>query len=336
MKIQTILSLAMATVALFASCSSDEILDVPVDKTIQFSGAFVDNSTRAIINESSDLTEFNVYGWETTNATTPSTSQIFDEEPVSYDKSTWSYENIQYWVEGYKYNFSAIAGGNGTISVVGANNTVTDYERKITSFTSDGKTDLLYAATSEITAAATNNPVAFTFEHQLAKVKFSFLNSTSGSSIQAKITDIKITNAYETGDVVLSSDQYGASWSNQSGTLLLEFGDASSNPIGTTTATASEKEFLLIPSTSYTYTVQFTTEIIRNNETFKTVTREATITPELVAGYAYNFTAELNEDNIDPENALKAIEFTASVTNWPTPTDVTVPASGSSVTIVTQ
>jgi hypothetical protein len=342
MKIQTILSLAMATVALFASCSSDEILDVPVDKTIQFSGAFVDNSTRAIINQSSDLTDFKVYGWVSQTAgETTSSAQIFDNVTVTKDGNDWTYDDLQYWIAGGKYTFSAIQGyttGEGTLTI--DNNGQRADKPTIKDFKSNGTTDLIYAEASATGAASGNGAVEFTFQHQLAKVKFSFLNKTASSaSIDAKITVIKITDAYETGTVLLSNTQHGASWSEQAtGTLSLDFGNAGTNKtdnsvakIGTTTATSSDNELLLIPTGDKpSYTVQFTTEIIQNGVSVKTVPRTATITQELKAGYAYNFTAELDESNIDPDNALEPITFTVTkVEGWgdPTSIDLSIPAT---------
>jgi hypothetical protein len=331
----------MATVALFASCSSDEILDVPVDRTIQFSGAFVDNSTRATDpNYTSDnLTSFNVYGWVAKDGTS---AQIFDNVAVTKGTdNAWTYTNTQYWIEGGSYTFSAIKGytAGDDITFTIDNNGQRAASPKIAGFKSDGKTDLIYAEASATGAASGNSDVAFTFQHQLAKVKFSFLNKTATSaSIDAKITAIKITDAYETGTVELSNTKHGASWSDQAkGTSFsLDFGNAGTQDdksvakIGKTAATSSDNELLLIPTgDTPSYTVQFTTEIFQNGVPVKTVNREATITQKLVAGYAYNFTAELDETNIDPDNKLEAITFTAEVEDWPdwTAVDLTIPAA---------
>jgi hypothetical protein len=335
MKIQTILSLAMATVALFASCSSDEILDVPVDKTIQFSGAFVDNSTRATdpSTTTNNLTSFNVYGWVSQTAGETTTSaQIFDNVAVTKGSdNAWTYTDIQYWIAGGNYTFSAIKGytaGDGITFTID-NNGQRATSPKIEGFKSDGTTDLIYAeAGLDEAKASGNGAVEFTFQHQLAKVKFSFLNKTAAkASIDAKITDIKITDAYETGTVVLSNTQHGASWSDQAtGTLSLDFGNAGTGNINkttsstdnTTTGTESDNELLLIPTgDSPSYTVQFTTEIFQSDVSVKKVTRTATINQKLEAGYAYNFTAELDEKNIDPDNALEPITFTVTkVEGW--------------------
>lgn len=340
MKIQTILSLAMATVALFASCSSDEILDVPVDKTIQFSGAFVDNSTRAADDPSyttSTLDKFNVYGWvsQTANSTT-TTGQIFDEVEVSKSSGTWAYgeDYIQYWIAGGSYTFDAIAGANGTIDIKGDAKGEHASAPTITGFISDGETDLIYATKTAIGAVSNNSKVAFTFKHQLAKVKFSFLNSTAGD-IDAKITGITIKSAAKKGDVALSGTTTSATWTNLSETSDLSVGDALTETTGyisktSGTYTESANEKFLIPTTA-SYTVEFTTAIYQKGVLIKTVTHTATIpSTEFKGGYAYNFTAELTASNIDPSNSLEPIEFDLTeVTAWVDQTSIalTIPAT---------
>jgi hypothetical protein len=311
MKNLMILGLAMASIASLASCSSDETVDTPAGKAIQFSGAFVDKSTRSTEDPSfttETLEDFNVYGWVAKDETS---AQIFDNVKVSKSGSDWTYENLQYWIAGGQYTFSAIKGENGTISL--NDNGARVATPSITGFTSDGETDLIYGEAEATGAASGNAKVAFTFQHQLAKVKFSFLNSTpSTASIDAKVTSIKITDATKTGKVELSNTIHGAAWSDQDGAYELGFGDADQGDdfIGKTTATASTNEKLMIPVSGTTYNVEFTTEIFQNGVSIKTVTHKATITPTFQAGYAYNFTATLTEENIDPESALEPIEFT--------------------------
>jgi hypothetical protein len=338
MKIQTILSLAMATVALFASCSSDEILDVPVDKTIQFSGAFVDNSTRAATDPSyttSTLDKFNVYGWvsQTANGTT-TTGQIFNEVEVSKSSEKWAYgENyIQYWVADGSYTFDAIAGANGTIDIKDDAKGEHASTPTITSFDASQQTDLIYATATVTGKASGNSTVNFTFKHQLAKVKFSFLNSTAGD-IDAKITGITIKSAAQKGDVTLSAGTTSATWSTSSDTYDLPVGDALTETSGYITKTSgsyteSANEKFLIPTTA-SYTVEFTTDIYQKDVLIKTVTHKATIpSTEFKGGYAYNFTAELTASNIDPSSSLEPIEFgLEEVTAWvdQTSTALTIP-----------
>ncbi len=320
MKNLMILGLAMASIASLASCSSDETVDTPAGKAIQFSGAFVDKSTRSTVDPSfttETLADFNVYGWVAKDGTS---AKIFDDVKVSKgDNGDWTYTDLQYWIAGGEYTFSAIKGDkdadgneNGTLTINSDDRVRVDAPN-LAGFTSNGETDLIYGEANATGAATGNKKVAFTFQHQLAKVKFSFLNSTpSTAKIDAKVTEIKITNATQKGNVTLSNKSHGATWAGQEGEYELGFGaaDQGNGYIGTSAATASTTEKLMIPTTGTTYNVEFTTEIFQNGVSIKTVTHKATITPEFQAGYAYNFTATLTADNIDPESALEPIEFT--------------------------
>lgn len=62
----------------------------------------------------------------------------------------------------------------------------------------NGTTDLLYAAPGQVTAdedfLGNIQPVDMTFNHQLSKVKFSFINAV-GESYNIKVTNVKVTDA---------------------------------------------------------------------------------------------------------------------------------------------
>lgn len=419
MKKQWIFSLTMAGLALLTSCNSDELIDVSSNNAIKFSSAFVDKTTRGEGGEeqnnspedgtntdgdtnetaestsdpsytTNNLLSFNVYGWVANSSTS---AKLFDNVVVSRESTNddFTYEDTQYWIEGGSYTFSAIAGfsddNGGTLTI--DNDGVRAESPTIEDFVSDGETDLIYSDSGKKPiegAVSGNEAVEFTFQHQLAKVKFSFWNKTASTAqIDAKVTDIKITNAIQSGTVALSSEQHKASWSNLStdNTYELSFGDAGDGYIkkyvetvateeekveeekvedqntnsstlaarritrsdpsngsegsdganateggdnGTTetqSPTACTAEKLVIPSDGKEFTVQFTTTIYQCDVEIATVTHEAKITPTFVAGYAYNFIAELDEDNIDPNGALEPIVFTATVEDWEDGADTT-------------
>jgi hypothetical protein len=210
---------------------------------------------------------------------------------------------------------------NGTLTISEDGKRVTS--PKIVGFTTDGETDLIYDEKSE-TYSSGAKTVKFTFQHQLAKVKFTFIDGMpANSQIGIKVTDIKITDAPASGDVTLSATQYGASWSNLSTTTAsLDFGSTGDDFIATSTGTECANERLLIPAAStQKYTVTFKTEIYQGASGTEILIKKAdhstTIKDvELKAGYAYNFTATLNEDNLDGGNALYPIVFDETVTSW--------------------
>lgn len=325
--------LGIAAATMLASCSKDETVDVPQGKAIGFSNTFVDNATRSVVDPSfkkETLDNFAVYGF-TQNG------QIFDDVIVSSDDggTSWTYSPTQYWVEGNQYAFAAIA--PASVSVSGeklTGSSVADYKVGMTvSFTNDGMTDLLYANggafNADATFMASPDPVSLTFKHQLSKVKFSFKNNVSGA-YKIKVTDVKITNAKETGTLTvdIAADNV---WSNVGGNPLeLEFGAAGTTNASTADAIAfgteveTYNEQLMIPTAStVSYNVTFTVELLNGTVSMGIYNHTATIEGvELKLGYCYDFAAELNADNIvvdpdDPEAELKPIEFTVNeISTW--------------------
>lgn len=341
--------MGLATAAMLASCSQDETVEMAQNtRAISFSNAFVDNATRSVVDPSftvATLGNFAVYGF-TQNG------QIFDGVTVSSADygSTWTYSPIQYWVKGNQYAFAAIAPASVAVSDEKRLGTsVDDYKVGMTvSFTNDGKTDLLYANggafNADETFMASPQTVGLTFKHQLSKVKFSFENNVSGA-YNIKVTDVKITNAKETGTLTVSADAENA-WSNVGGTPLeLSFGAAGTEDANTADAIAfgteveTYNEQLMIPTASTeSYNVTFTVELLNGDVTMGTYNHTATISGvELKLGYCYDFAAELNADNIvvdpdDPDAELQPIEFTVNeISRWDNQDEnqtIDIPSSG--------
>lgn len=325
--------MGLATAAMLASCSQDETVEMAQNtRAISFNNAFVDNATRSVVDPSftvATLKNFAVYGF-TQNG------QIFDGVEVSSadNGSTWTYDPIQYWVEGNQYAFAAIA--PASVSVSGETRlgtSVADYKVGMTvSFTNDGKTDLLYANggafNADETFMASPQTVGLTFKHQLSKVKFSFENNVSGA-YNIKVTDVKITDAKSTGTLTVNAADANA-WSNVGGDPLeLAFGAAgasetTADAIAFGTEGETYNELLMIPTASTeSYTVTFTVKLLNGTVTMGTYNHTATISGvELKLGYCYDFAAELNADNIvvdpdDPDAQLEPIEFTVNeISTW--------------------
>lgn len=187
--------------ALLAGCSYDETVDMAESHAVSFSNAFVNNGTRSVMDPSltkTTLKDFAVYGF-TENG------QIFDGTVVETKDQgvTWTYSPLQYWVAGNTYTFSAIAPASTTV----VNEALVDNKVNMTvSFTGDGKTDLLHAAPAPIKVdkvfAANPTPIRFTFNHQLAKVKFSFANQV-GEGYQVKVSAVKIIDAKQAGTLTV-------------------------------------------------------------------------------------------------------------------------------------
>jgi len=328
------LFLGIAVVAMLASCSKDETVDMPKSKAIGFSNTFVNNATRSVVDPSyttADLGSFAVYGF-TQNG------QIFDGDVVeSQDNGvTWDYNPKKYWIEGNQYAFGAIApANNANIRVSGAQmlgSSVADYKVGMSvAFTNtDGDIDLLYAAPNAVDAddvfIANPDKVKMTFSHQLSKVKFSFVNSI-GADYKITVEDVKIIDAKKTGTLTIAEKNSANSWGNSgTGSTALEFGDvvaadaekgtgATAQPIEFTKEGETYNERLMIPyPASGIYTVQFKVQLYDgtvamwdNPKDFEVQIQNV----EFKLGYCYDFKATLTSENISgpDEPGLKPIEF---------------------------
>lgn len=333
-----VLLIGLAATAMLASCSNDETVEMAQQKAIGFSNAFVNNGTRSVYDPSytkTNLPDFAVYGFT-------QTSLIFDCKKVSQTiengvgKNDWTYEPIQYWVPGNTYTFGAIAPysatENGTVTNVELSNNDTKVGMTV-KFTNTDKdqVDLLHAAPTQIAAttvtATYNTPVSMTFNHQLSKVKFTFNNSV-GEGYNVKVKNVKITNAKQTGTLTIKEDKDNA-WSNQSGTLSLDFGDVKTGTEGSDVIANGKEmesyyEKLMIPTKSTEeYTVTFDVllymgNVLLNPES-KPYSHTTTIkNTELKLGYCYDFKATLTSENVvGPDNKLQPIKFEVSeVSGW--------------------
>lgn len=337
--------IGLTAAAMLASCSNDETVEMAQQKAISFSNAFVNNGTRSIVDPSfttTSLKDFAVYGF-TQNG------QIFNGEKVSKGGTAstgWSYANLQYWVPGNTYTFGAIAPHGVMVSDVKLPTGATKVEMKVAFTNTDAdQVDLLHAAPTQITGvtASYTTPVSMTFNHQLSKVKFSFENAV-GAGHYVKVSNVKITNAYQTGTWKVTGEPANT-WSAQANpNLVLNFGnvvanDATANVaanIGYNETLESYYEKLMIPmDASATYTVTFTVDLCAGDAVLKSKTFTTQISGvEFKLGYCYDFKASLNADNIT-DDPLKPIEFTVKkVEDWnqaESNKDLNVPTASSGI-----
>ena len=187
---------AIFAVAALASCMQDEIVSFDKGDAIAFNNAFVSNATKALdpSTTTTSLNSFYVYGTTKGDETTATVVNIYPGVEVTKDGTVWNYlsDYTQYWIADNTYNFAAVAG-------VADKTAVTPDENGMPAtidYTADGETDLLYAEANEIKGKESgNDAVAFTFDHLLSKVKFTFTNESGASSNPGytyKVTDIQI------------------------------------------------------------------------------------------------------------------------------------------------
>ena len=334
MKKYLYIAIAAATLA---SCSQDDTLDVIQGEAIQFGNVFVGKSTRAAeatdpsYGDKTPITSFRLYG--TLDGINIYNAVNVTKGTKQYNEA-WTCPVTQYWVDGADYEFAAVVNDvtiNGETVTVNNGAVTLDGKNMPSSiaYTADGTTDLLYAKITRNNVGSTANDkgiVAFSFDHLLAKAKFTLSNITDHSKVQQgtaytyDIKNLKITNTYGSGTYNVDN-----TWSNLGTATPTEFGNISNLVNGISQVCEAEK--LLIPgltevTVSFEYDIKLNGTIIYTTPSAvtKTVAIPSTVTDgKIKANNAYNF--QLNVGLNTP------IEFTVTAApTWVTPThDVSVP-----------
>ena len=296
------------------ACNSDETVEVAKGKAINFA-SFVDKSTRGAADDVTiaNLKSIEVYGWR-------GDTQIFNKQQVTVaENGEGTYSPLQYWEANYAYAFEAIAPKAGE---KGVQFEAAKAGGKIT-FENNATTDLLYANTTatmpeKITAAP--EKVNFTFKHQLARVKFTFKNTfPANAAAKISVKDVKITNAYKNGTTTPAGTD--ANWSATNPILSVSFANmANGGPtdlVANTGVGATDHMYLIPTGQEESYNVTFTVTLNQNGATTD-YNHSVTIKTTQLKSNSYNYVAEINEKNInpDPDSQLYPIEFKATVDPW--------------------
>lgn len=320
--------MAVAAVAMLASCSNDETTGKAVNgNTIKFDG-FVNKSVKGAANDLNNTTfnSFQVWGLMSKGE---QTGKPFDGTTVTKSGSEWTYNGNVYWENGYNYSFVAIApAGFGTFN---APSTVGEWG-SIDFVNGEGTTDLIYDIDDTYVTDAVSTKgqcpraINLTFNHLLSRVKFAFENAMDdGSTIN--VTGVTITNANTKATATLGAT---ATWAlaDDNAPAALNFGNVILDAEATGYAENETKETdhkYMIPATSadQKYVVTF---VVTRHHSGVTDQYNHEVELPVVAmeqGKSYKFTAELNAQNItggnpdDPDNPqLCPIKFTASVSDW--------------------
>lgn len=312
-----IMGMAAMGLALTA-CNNDETVEVAKGNAIGFN-SFVNKSTRGAANDVTlkNLGSFELYGWRGNDV-------LFNKQVVNVaENGTSTYSPLKYWEAGKTYNFEAIAPKAGEKGV----EFVADKAGGTITFTNNATTDLLYVKAEEKTMgaeiAAAPAAVELNFAHQLARVKFTFKN-TFPNTAAAKLTikDVKIANAYKKGSITPAAAN--AKWTVDATNKNLEVAFANNTEKAPTdlvagTGIGETDHMYLIPTADATteYIVTFTVTLDQGgvktdyNHTVKFNTEQK-------QGLSYNYIAEINEKNInpDPNVQLFPIVFKTTVSDW--------------------
>lgn len=305
--------LALAAFAMVA-CVNEEVTELPQGDAIAFESAFIDNATRAAAEDPSTTTEtldgFNVWGF-----VNECDGVIFNGTEVKKTNGVWGYEGTQYWVPNKPYYFAALAPTNGKWSLADADK-ATGEDAKLglglIAFTNeDGTEDLLYAKSMKQSAGLNepNGAVKFQFQHLLSKVKFTFKNGFPTETASIVVSNVKMA-VPSLGAIDLAQADYTKGWSCAVGnsTVALEFGNV--EKLAYTKSAEAAYERFTIPATDVDdifggYIITFDIDLYMGAQKVYTVSKTSKVAGyELEMGKAYNFTAEINPDNLELEEIV--------------------------------
>ena len=323
------LIVSLLAVAGLAACSTEDVVRQQAGETIGFSGAFVENATRA---EDPSITINTLDAFRVWSFMDEVTGVVLEDELVTKQGSLWSYANIQYWMPGHTYYFAALTpvDGNWTLNTEAANT----YGAGIVDFINeDGSEDLLYAAAVRENSVLNGNaPVQLQFNHLLSKLNFTFENGFATKNITVDVKNVTMT-APKSASINLAVENWwdnNNDWVNLTDGLTLAFGDVETLAAGAS-ATAAKERLTIPADATREYTVDFDVVVYSGNvptNFHKTATIKGAA---FEMGKAYNLKATISPENLD----LETIEFeVVKVKDWDQPNDFDLGAINGEVKVV--
>ena len=318
-------------VAALSSCTQSEVLNVADNNVIKFENAYVGKATRAAtVLDNDNFGSFYVYGYDS-NA---SGSDVFTGENVfKGDGTAWGYDNLKPYDENAVYTFAAYSDG-GTTKGTGQLATGVNFDAsttpatlKIDNYTTTDNKDLIVSFSHNNIDDA-NAPVAFTFKHALAQVKFT-IQSALGDENKIAISNFSVTGFADNANLTYTMGENhevdAISWSSTSATKTI---DALDNNVATTSNSAYGT-YVVIPQTVATLKMTFDATLYKADGT-KVEKKGMTATvsrQEFTEGYRYNFIATIDGPDMGQISFAKPIveEWTDyDANNDGTPDDIVV------------
>lgn len=312
-----------AVIASLASCSNNETIEAPKGQAIGFTSMIDKNQSRAASElATANIEFFKVCGFAGDNLT-------FNNVEVSKTGEKWGYSPVQYWLPSTGYAFTAVGSSKGN----NCSATLTSPTSKGEGFdatkgfgtiefdnsSASGNEDVCFAVadvTTGPTITEAPNPVNMAFKHALARVKFTFTSGMS-SAYTIKISDIKIDNAASSGSFDVASTVWtlGKGDDDTVSTFELGFDNIDDKELGASESGFAGYQYIL--PNEQELTVSFKVTVTNGNEVNDyTHSKIALGKLNYLMGNSYNFTAELNPSNINPNQVLYPIEFSAEVEAW--------------------
>lgn len=297
------------------SCSNDETIEVPQGNAIGFKTMIDKNASRAATELTvANLTQFKVWGYAANGL-------IFNGQVVTANNGTCSYTPLQYWEANKAYAFTAIGSNESPCTAVYTVAAATEGEEGFGTVEFDnnaakGAEDLVWAAknVASKTNIDANMPVVdLAFKHALSRVRFTFENGMNSDAYKLTISNVQIDNAFTKGTMTLPA----ATWVGETPVALAFDAPAAAIANAATGVTAYQ---YIIPG-AQNLTLSFEVKVDVNGvETIYNHNEVALVLPADLDAYAngmsYNFKATLDASNIDPDNELQPIVFSASVEAW--------------------
>ena len=297
---------SLATLAMVA-CVNEDVVETPKSDIIRFADAHINNSTRAVEAVDPSTTKATLDAFDVWAYMTSTDGTVLVDEDVELEGTSWDYANLQYWTPNKNYFFAALAPMNSANWDLDASAAVFNGGAGLVTFDNiDGGEDLIYATASvttpdmDVLQDRGMEAVKFQFQHLLSKVKFTFNNGFLTNNATLKIENVEMT-APKSGKIDLGT---GYDWVlDDVAPLSLQFGNVGelSKAAGKPNSAQSDVERLTIPADeNYTYNIEFDVTLYYGTEEAYSVHKKSTVTGvALEMGKAYNFTAEINPDNLN-------------------------------------
>ena len=306
---------AILSLAALVACSQDSVVKTPESTAISFDNMFVENKTRAAADPSTtteNIDEFAVWGFRNT-----ADELVFNNERVYKNGAEWTYDNLQYWMEGKDYFFGAVSPVDHKDVTVDTKDMSKDGLGTISFTNTDGSVDLIYAEkvvyASEINPSAPEK-VQLQFAHLLSRVKFSFKYNFPNELTTVAVKNIKINNSPANGSIDVTEARADWSWNipQNGATMLVDFGhvEKGNEFAAMDTYYESDKYRLIIPTDeTRNHDITFDVVVYNNHVEAQTYSISTTLKDKaFVQGKSYNIVTEITPDNI-VDGGLKPIEF---------------------------
>ena len=306
---------AILSLAALVACSQDSVVKTSDSTAISFDNMFVENKTRAAADPSTttaNINEFAVWGFRG-----DAQELVFNNERVYKADGAWTYDHLQYWMEGKNYFFGAVSPVNHKDVTVDTKDMSKDGLGTISFTNTDGSVDLIYA--SKVVLAEDINPsapekVSLQFAHLLSRVKFSFKYNFPNELTTVAVKNIKINNSPANGSIDVTDARADWSWNipQNGATLVVDFGHVENGNefAAMDTYYESDKYRLIIPTDeTRNHDITFDVVVYNNHVEAETYSISTTLKDKaFVQGKSYNIVTEITPDNI-VDGGLKPIEF---------------------------